>query len=49
MFSNLLTPAEALVHRLELCQGIAQAGNQLPTVPFRLRVVEFAVIQAQAA
>jgi hypothetical protein len=30
IFSDLPTPAEALVQRLGLCQGFAQAGNRFP-------------------
>jgi hypothetical protein len=30
ILSDLPTPAEALVRRLGLCQGFAQAGNRFP-------------------
>jgi hypothetical protein len=30
IFSDLPTPAEALVHTTRTCQGFAQAGNRFP-------------------
>jgi hypothetical protein len=30
IFSDLPTPAEALIHATRMCQGFAKAGNRCP-------------------
>jgi hypothetical protein len=31
IFSDLPTPAEAMIHTIGICQGFARAGNRCPS------------------